>query len=113
MVIKHQSQDLKSSDLPAHDGVGPSGVIGGVTQRSVSFWLAQVTLVGCSDVVCDGPSSVIGGVTLRGLSLWLTQVVLTGCSGVSTWHVLDLPTYAIELSNYLGASGDILRMFRR
>ena len=65
-----------------------------------------------SDVVCDGPSGVVGGVSQRGVSSWLTQVVLTGCSGVSTWHASDLPAYAIELSDYLGASGDVLRMFR-
>ena len=39
-VTKYRSQDLKSLDDPVHDGVGSSGVIGGVSQRGVSSELA-------------------------------------------------------------------------
>ena len=44
-VTKYQSQDLKSPYDPMHDGVGSSGVIGGVSQRGVSSELAQATLI--------------------------------------------------------------------
>ena len=84
-----------------HDGVGPSGVIGGVSQRGVSSWLAQGTFIGSSDGVHIGPSGVVGGVRQRGVSLWLTQDVFAGYSSLSTWHALDLLAYAIELSDHL------------
>ena len=45
-VIKYQSQDLKSPDDPVQDGVGSSGIIGGVSQRGVSSELAQATFIG-------------------------------------------------------------------
>ena len=45
-VTKYRSHDLKSPDDPVQDGVGRSGVIGGVSQRGVSSELAQATLVG-------------------------------------------------------------------
>src|SRR6266540_2278521 len=49
-VTKYWSQDLKLPDDTVHDGVGRSGVIGGVSQRGVSSKLAQATLVGSSGV---------------------------------------------------------------
>ena len=45
-VTKYQSQGLNSSDDPVQDGVGSSGVIGGVSQRGVSSKLAQATFIG-------------------------------------------------------------------
>ena len=45
-VTKYRSQGLKSPDDLVQDGVGSSGVIGGVSQRGVSSELAQATLVG-------------------------------------------------------------------
>ena len=45
-VTKYRSQDLKSPDDPVQDGIRSSGVIGGVSQRGVSSWLAQATFVG-------------------------------------------------------------------
>ena len=37
---------LEAPDDPVQDGVGSSGIIGGVSQRGVSSKLAQATLVG-------------------------------------------------------------------
>ena len=45
-VTKYQSQGLKSPDDPVQDGVGSSSVIGDVSQRRVSSWLAHDTFVG-------------------------------------------------------------------
>ena len=40
------SQDMKSPDDPVQDGVGSSGVVGGVSQRGVSSELSQATFIG-------------------------------------------------------------------